>query len=56
MDVMLSFNNDISDDWLEIELEDGKTIQVTPNHRMYVEGIGYVEAKHLTKDMELKII
>jgi hypothetical protein len=56
MNVMLSFNNDISDEWLEIQLEDGKTIQVTPNHRMYVEGIGYVEAKHLTEDMELKII
>jgi hypothetical protein len=54
MDVMASFNNDTTDEWLEIELEDGKTIQVTPNHRMYVEGIGYVEAKDLTEDMELK--
>jgi mannose-6-phosphate isomerase-like protein (cupin superfamily)/predicted transcriptional regulator len=56
MDVMASFNNDTTDEWLEIELEDGKTIQVTPNHRMYVEGIGYVEAKDLTEDMELKIV
>jgi len=56
MDVMASFNNDISDEWLEIELEDGKTIQVTPNHRMYVEDIGYIEAKDLTEDMELKVI
>jgi hypothetical protein len=56
MDVMASFNNDITDEWLEIELEDGKTIQVTPNHRMYVEGIGYVEAKYLTEDMELKTV
>ena len=56
MDVMVSFNNDTTDEWLEIELEDGKTIQVTPNHRMYVEGIGYVEAKDLTEDMELKIV
>ena len=55
MNVMASFNNDITDEWLEIELEDGKTIQVTPNHRMYVENIGYVEAKDLTEDMELKI-
>lgn len=55
MDVIASFNNDTTDEWLEIELEDGKTIQVTPNHRMYVEGIGYVEAKDLTEDMELKI-
>jgi hypothetical protein len=56
MDVMASFNNDTTNGWLEIELEDGKIIQVTPNHRMYVEGIGYVEAKDLTEDMELKII
>jgi hypothetical protein len=56
MDVMASFNNDITEEWLEIELEDGKTIQVTPNHRMYVEGIGYVEAKNLTEDMQLKIV
>jgi intein/homing endonuclease len=56
MDVMASFNNDTTEEWLEIELEDGKTIQVTPNHRMYVEGIGYVEAKDLTEDMELKIV
>jgi GNAT superfamily N-acetyltransferase len=53
MDVMASFNNDTTEEWLEIELEDGKTIQVTPNHRMYVEGIGYVEAKDLTEDIEL---
>ena len=56
MDVMASFNNDTTEEWLEIELEDGKTIQVTPNHRMYVEGIGYVQAKDLTEDMELKIV
>lgn len=56
MNVMASFNNDSTDEWLEIELEDGKTILVTPNHRMYVEGMGYVEAKNLTEDMELKIL
>ena len=56
MDVIASFNNDETDEWLEIELEDGKIIQVTPNHRIFVEGIGYVEAKDLTEDMELKIL
>jgi ribosomal protein L7/L12 len=55
MEVIASFNNDTTDEWLEIELEDGKTIQVTPNHRMYVEGVGYIEAKDLTESMELKI-
>ena len=56
MAVIEGFNNDDSDEWLEIELEDGKTIQVTPNHRMYVEDIGYVQAKDLTEDMRLKIL
>jgi hypothetical protein len=56
MDVMASFNNDTTDEWLEIELEDGKTIQVTPNHRIYVKGVGYIEAKDLTEDMELKTL
>lgn len=56
MNVMASFNNDITDEWLEIELEDGKSIQITPNHRMYVDGVGYVEAKDLIEGMELKIV
>jgi hypothetical protein len=56
MDVMAYFNNDDTDEWLEIEMENGKTIQVTPNHRMYVDGIGYVQAKDLTEDMELKTL
>jgi intein/homing endonuclease len=56
MEVISGVDNDFSNEWLEIELEDGKTIQVTPNHRMYVVGIGYVEAKDLTEDMELKIV
>lgn len=56
MDVIAYFNNDDTDEWLEIEMEDGKTIQVTPNHRMYVDGIGYVQAKDLTEDMELKTL
>lgn len=56
MDVISREDNDVTDEWLEIELEDGKTIQVTPNHRMYVEGIGYIQAKDLTEDMELKVV
>ena len=54
--VMAKLNNDDADEWLEIELEDDKIIQVTPNHRIYVEGKGYVRAKDLAEDMELKII
>jgi len=54
--VMAKLNNDDTGDWLEIELDDGKVIQVTPNHRIYVDGIGYIQAKDLTEDMELKIV
>lgn len=53
--VIEKFNNDTTDSWLEIETEDGKTIQVTPNHRIYVIGKGYIQAKDLTPDMELRI-
>jgi len=56
MEVMGKFNNDVDDDWLEIELEDGKVIQVTPNHKIYVEGLGYMRADKLTKEMNLKLI
>jgi intein/homing endonuclease len=54
--VIAKMNNDDTDEWLEIELEDGKIIQVTPNHRIYVDGTGYVQAKDLTNDMELKVL
>ena len=48
-------NNGQTDEWLEIELENGNKIKVTPNHRIYVKDIGYVQAKDLTEDMELII-
>lgn len=54
METMARFDNDYSDEWLEIELEDGKRIQVTPNHRIYVEGMGYVKAEDLSEDINLK--
>jgi len=56
MQVMDKFNNDYSDEWLRIELEDGKYIEVTPNHRMFVEGIGYIRADELVEGMDFKII
>ena len=56
MQVMDKFNNDYSDEWLRIELEDGKYIEVTPNHRMFVEGIGYMRADELVEGMDFKII
>jgi hypothetical protein len=32
-------DNGITEDWLLIETEDGNKIQVTPNHRIFVDGI-----------------
>ena len=48
-------NNGKTEKWLEIELENGNKIKVTPNHRIYVNNIGYVQAKDLTEEMELII-
>lgn len=50
------FNNDIIDDWLEIELENGYKIQVTPNHKIYINGIGFIPADELLIGNDLKII
>jgi hypothetical protein len=40
--------NESSNEWLEIELEDGNIVTVTPNHRMFVPGKGDVKAEDLT--------
>lgn len=39
---------------IEIELEDGSIVKTTPEHPFYVKGIGFVEAKNLTKDMDIQ--
>ena len=54
MDVLGKLNNDTDDEWLQIELDDGKIIEVTPNHRIFVDG-DYIEARHLVEGMDLKI-
>lgn len=54
-EIMNYVNNDTTEDWIEIELENGYKIKVTPSHRMYVKNIGYVKAMDLTDDMELVI-
>ena len=41
-----SFNNDTDDDWLEIETDDGKILKVTPNHRIFTNGV-YIKAEDL---------
>ena len=39
--------NESSNEWLEIELEDGNIITVTPNHRMFVHSKGDIKAEDL---------
>lgn len=48
------FNNGFADEWLLIELEDGRTLTVTPNHRIFTES-GDVKAEHLNIGDELVI-
>ena len=45
--------NESSSEWLEIELEDGNIITVTPNHRIFVSGKGDVKAENLCINDEL---
>lgn len=46
--------NDNNKSWVNIELENGHLLQVTEDHEVYVEGIGWIEAKNLKPDMEIK--
>ena len=38
---------------IEIELDDGKSIELTPDHQIYTENRGYVEARNLQEDDEI---
>ena len=43
-------------DLLELEIEDGTTIKVTPDHKIWTENRGWIEAKDLTEhDIILKL-
>lgn len=53
VDILNWSNNNNTEDWMEIETEDGNIITVTPNHRVYVNGFGDIMAKDLTEGMEL---
>jgi len=35
---------------IELELEDGERLKLTPDHKVYTENRGYIEAAQLTKD------
>jgi hypothetical protein len=41
---------------ITIELEDGETIKCTPDHKLFTTNRGYVEAKDLTEDDDVKIV
>jgi intein/homing endonuclease len=53
--VLNKFNNDIDDEWLEITLENGIKLEVTPNHRIFVDSVGYVKAETLAVGDELVV-
>lgn len=38
---------------ISIELDNGRTIKITPEHEVFTKSFGWVEAKNLTKDMEI---
>lgn len=38
---------------VNVELENGKLIQITDNHKVYVKNIGWICAGSLTEDMEI---
>lgn len=46
--------NNNNKSWVNIELENGHLLQVTEDHEVYVEDIGWIEAKNLKPDMEIK--
>lgn len=48
------FNNGFADKWLLIELEDGRTLTVTPNHRIFTDS-GDIKAEYLNVGDELII-
>jgi hypothetical protein len=48
-------NNGESEDWLEIETEDGKKILVTPNHRIFANGVD-IKAEDLKVGDSLTVI
>ncbi len=44
------------DHFLQIEMEDGRIIEVTPNHKIYTNNRGYVRADELTEEDDIQTI
>ena len=47
--------NNNNKDWVEIELEDGTSLKCTEDHKIFTVNRGWVEAKELTVEDDLKI-
>jgi len=46
-------DNGLKDNWIKLTFEDGSTVSVTEEHLFFVEGEGWIEAKHLlNKDIK----
>jgi len=41
-------------DWVELTLENGETIKLTEDHKVYTTNRGWVKAGELTKDDDIK--
>lgn len=43
----------IKDEYLEIELEDGRVLKLTPEHQLFTNNRGWVEAQNLTQEDDI---
>jgi hypothetical protein len=48
--------NDNNKNWIEVEMENGENLKLTEDHEVYVEGKGWIEAKNLLEDDDIKEI
>jgi hypothetical protein len=47
------FHKNTTDEFIEIELEDGTILRCTPNHPIYIEGKGYISAEDVLENDEV---
>lgn len=50
------FERDYDGELIELELEDGKVLSLTPEHEVYTTNRGWVYAKDLTETDDVKIV
>jgi hypothetical protein len=54
VDVELSTRREGSKKWIEVELENGDVIRLTEDHELFTTNRGWVEARDLTEDDDIK--